>query len=75
MGFDTKTGRRKTPLVAWTKLVQPREDGGLGFKDYIVHVDALLSRWVSKALEDLNMEWALVFFMLIKDFSWENRRA
>lgn len=51
-GFDSKTGRRKIPLVAWSRLIQPKEHGSLGFKDYMAHADALLSRWVAKVLED-----------------------
>lgn len=41
----------------------------------MAHADALLSRWVGKALKDPNTKWANVFFTLIKDFTWENRRA
>lgn len=51
-GFDIKIGKCKTLLVAWKSLTQQREDGGLGFKDYTTHVEALLRRWVAKGLED-----------------------
>lgn len=56
-GFDPKMGRRKTPLVAWSRLTQPRESDGLGFKDYMMHAKALLYKWVAWAL-DKDTEWA-----------------
>lgn len=68
-GFDNKIGKPKTPLVVWSWLTQPKEDGGLGFKDYMTHADVLLSRWVVKALEDTNIEWAGIFFTLVKEFT------
>lgn len=41
----------------------------------MVHVDALLSKWVAKALEDTHTKWVDIFFALIKEFSWEQRRS
>lgn len=70
-GFDKETSGRKIPLVAWTKLTQPREKGGLGFMDCKTHANALLSKWVSKALIDPTSEWARLFLALSKDFTWE----
>lgn len=74
-GFDTETSKQKTPLVSWKQLTQPRENGGLGFKDYITHSKSLLSRWVARILEDDQSEWKISFMGLIKDFSWEQRHA
>lgn len=53
------------PLVASSKLTQPREIGGLGLKNYMTHVDMLLSRWVEKALNDTKFEWATIFITLL----------
>lgn len=74
-GFDHETRRRKTPLVAWSRLIQPRECGGMGLKDYMAHANALLNRWVARALDDNTIEWTTLFFMLIKESSQEQRRA
>lgn len=74
-GFDTKTRQQKNPLVAWIRLTQQREDGGLGFKDYTTHAEALLNRWMPKGLEDTITKWFVSFLSLIKDFTWEQRRA
>lgn len=49
-GFDKGMGRWKTLLAAWLKLTQPRDRGGLGFMDCKTHAQALLSKWVAKAL-------------------------
>lgn len=74
-GFDREIGKRKTPLVAWSWLTQPRECGGLGFKDYMTHSEALLSRWVTRVLEDSSTEWATIFIALSKAFTWEQRKT
>lgn len=70
-GFDRETGRRKMPLVAWKKLTQPWDRGGLGFMDCKIHVNALLSKWVSKALIEPSIEWAQIFLALLVEFTWE----
>lgn len=68
--------KRKTPLVTWTRLTQPREYGGLGFKEYVAHAwDALLSRWVAKSMEDTQSEWLVSFWGIMGDFTWEQRRS
>lgn len=41
----------------------------------MVHSNALLSRWVARALENTNTKWAVLFLGLMKDFSWEHRIA
>lgn len=53
--------RRKTPLVAWKKLTQPWDQGGLGFIDFETHAQALLRKW------------ATLFMALSKDFTWKQR--
>lgn len=67
--IDRKTGRRKTSLVIGKKLTQPREKGGLGFMDYKMHANALLSKWVSKALTEPALKRSLLFMALSTDFT------
>lgn len=43
--------------------------------DCKTHTQALLSKWVLKALIDPTMEWAKLFFELSSDFTWEQRRV
>lgn len=73
-GFNKEVGQRKTPLVTWKCLMQPRENGGLGFKEGGTHAQALLSKWVTKGLDDPDTEWAQLFSELMGRFTWENRR-
>lgn len=47
----------------------------MGFKDYLTHSKVLLSRWVTRALEDPSTEWAVVFIAPSKAFTWEQRRT
>lgn len=68
--FDKVTSHRKTPLVAWHKLTQPIEHGGLGFIDCKAHSQALLSKQVSTALPDPTTEWVSLFLELFADFMW-----
>lgn len=69
------TGKRKTSLVVWSRLMQPKEIGGLGFKDYMICANTLLRTWVAKALDDTNTEWATIFITLLRKFAWDNQRA
>lgn len=73
-GFDKETGRRKTPLVAWQRMTQPQDARGLGLKDYMAHSMVLLSKWVTKAIDEPHSEWALMFLKLSGHFTWEQRR-
>lgn len=68
-GFNMETGKWKTPLVAWNRLIQHREDASLGFKDYIAHVEALLCRWVARNMKDLHTEWVVSFMGRMKEFT------
>lgn len=74
-GFDKGTRIRKMPLVAWNKLTQPRDRGGLGFIDDKTHAQALLRKWVLKALIDPSLEWAKLFITLSIDFTQDQCRA
>jgi hypothetical protein len=38
-------------LIAWHKLTRTKSEGGIGFKQLTAHADALLSRWVTAALD------------------------
>jgi hypothetical protein len=43
-----QSGGKRIPLVAWSTMARPKTMGGLGFKDFTTHSDALLSKWVCK---------------------------
>lgn len=47
---------------------------GLGFKDDRTHAQALLYKWVAKALENPNIDWAQLFLEISKRLSGENLR-
>lgn len=68
-GFDLETDKQNTPLVAWNCLTPPREDGGMGFKNYTANAKALLSRWVSQSMEDMQSNWAVSFMGIMKAFT------
>lgn len=75
-GFSKDRVTRKVPLIAWNRLTHPREDGGLGFMDCLTHLQALLSKWITKALDDPTTEWAVRFLTLSTSItSWDQRRA
>lgn len=75
MGFDGVTKRRETPLVACKNLTQPREREGLGFIDSQSHAQALLSKWVFKALLDPSTKWDQLFLTFFEEFAWEQKRS
>lgn len=52
------------PLFAWSRLTQPKETRGLGFKDYMAHVDALLYKWIARALDDPTTEWVILYLSI-----------
>lgn len=70
-GFSMDGSNRKFPLIAWDKIMQPRKKGGLGFKDYYTHSHALLSKWISKALDNPSIEWASLFLTLSHNMTWK----
>jgi hypothetical protein len=70
-GFK-KEGGRKTPLVAWNKVVRQKHNGGLGLRRAITHSEALLSRWVLSALDEPDSEWARLFKANLQMVTWEN---
>lgn len=74
-GFEKDTGHRKTPLVAWHRLTQPKDRGGSGFVDCKTHFQTLLSKWVSKALLEPTTKWAQLFIEIFVEFTWEQRRV
>lgn len=54
-GFNKESGHKKTFLVAWQKHTQgPCKKGLLDFKDCMIHAQALLSKWVSTSLKELD---------------------
>lgn len=71
-GFNKETGRQKMPMVAWQRMIQRREAGGLGFKDCMSHSKALLSKWVTKAIDDPHSEWTSLFLELSDHFMYGN---
>jgi hypothetical protein len=70
-GFK-KDGGWKTPLVSWHKLVRRKACGGLGFKNIAAHSEALLSRWVTTALDEPHSDWALLFKANLQLATWKN---
>ncbi|CAM6117704.1 unnamed protein product [Calypogeia fissa] len=65
-------GGKKLALVAWDKLTRPRAEGGLGFKNMQAHSQALLTKWVTEALDSPNTEWAQLFRANLGLMTWEN---
>lgn len=61
--------------MLWHKLTQPRNYGRLRFIDCKTHAQALLSKWISKALEDPTTKRACLFLALFEDFTWEKKRV
>jgi hypothetical protein len=59
-GYNAEGGKN-TALVAWTKLIQIKAEGGLGLKDIYKHSAALLSCWVIEALDQPLCDWACMF--------------
>jgi hypothetical protein len=59
-GYNDEGGR-KTALVSWNKLIRAKSEGGIGLKDLHKHSAALLSRWVTEALDNPDTDWAKMF--------------
>lgn len=74
-GFDKVTGKRKMPLVAWHRMMQARELGGLGLKYFLAHSQALLNKWVTKVIDSPLSKWASLFLELSRIFTWDQRRV
>jgi hypothetical protein len=55
-------------------MARSKTMGGLGFKDFKTHLDALLSKWVLKALENLDSEWAKLFGVNLQMVKWQNTK-
>lgn len=72
--IKTREGGRST-LVVRHGLTRPRDQRGLGFIDFKTRAQALLSKWISKTLEDLSMEWASLFMVLSSNFTWEQYKV
>lgn len=51
-GFSKDGTTRKVLLISWKWLTHPQEAGGLCLKDFFTHAQALLSKWISRALDD-----------------------
>jgi hypothetical protein len=73
-GRNTLGGKR-IPLVAWSTIARPKIMGGLGFKDFKTHSDVLLSKWVLKALEHPDSEWAQLFGVNLQMFQWQTTKT
>jgi hypothetical protein len=71
-GYNAEGGR-KTALVAWEKLIRTKAEGGLGLKDMYKHSFALLSRWVTEALDQPQTEWAQMFYTNLADAKWSHQ--
>lgn len=53
-------------------MTGPKAEGGLGLKDLWAHADTLLSKWLLKALESPDTEWAKVICANLKLFGWDH---
>lgn len=47
----------------------PEGEGWSWFQDEVIHAQALLSKWVTKALDDPTLEWAKLFIEISKDIT------
>jgi hypothetical protein len=68
-------GGKGIPLVAWKTMPRPKAMGGLGFKDFRTHSEALLSKWVLKALDTPGSEWAQMFEVNLIMVKWRNYKS
>jgi hypothetical protein len=53
-------------------MAHPKAMGRLGFKDFRAHLDALLSKWVLKALDNPDSEWARLLEANLRLAKWRN---
>lgn len=67
-------GGKQIPLVAWERLTRPKIEGGIGFKDFLSHSDALLNHWFTRALDHPDSDWARLFGINLKASTWINSR-
>jgi hypothetical protein len=56
-------------------MARPKAMGGLGFKDFRTHLDALLSKWVLKALDNPASKWAQLFGVNLRLAKWRNYKS
>lgn len=57
--------------MAWKQIIQPKDLGGLGFKDLSAQATTLLGKWTKRYLEDPNSEWALMYAENLKLIKWK----
>lgn len=69
-----KGGGSKVPLVAWKFIIQPKDQGRLGFKDLTDHAHALLSKWTKKLLDDPKSKWTQLYSVNLYLMKWKNLR-
>ncbi|KAL2641260.1 hypothetical protein R1flu_008847 [Riccia fluitans] len=50
-------GTLKKPLIAWGKIAQPKDQGGLGLMGFKDRSDALQMRYMTAILDGRNVEW------------------
>lgn len=68
-----KGGEKKISLIAWKLIIQPKNQGGLGFKDLTDHASTLLSKWMVRFLDDPTSEWALLFKANLRLLKWKGK--
>lgn len=70
-------GGRRVSLVAWSRITQPKFEGGLGLKDLRSHANALLAKWLPVAVDSPQSspsKWTRMLEAHFLLFRWDNFR-
>lgn len=55
--WSNDVNQRKTHLVGWKQVVQPKQDGGLGIREARLNNEAMLSKIIWKILKQERSIW------------------
>ncbi|KAL3677394.1 hypothetical protein R1sor_027342 [Riccia sorocarpa] len=64
-GVNTE-GKAKTPLIAWSGITKPYNEGGLQYKPFSVTADSLKMRYMARLMEGEHSEWAQMLRYFIR---------